>query len=247
MARPFLILQLRPEDEAADEEFAAILRRGRLDAAQARRIRLDRDDLPGGLNLHDHSGIIVGGGPGCVSDPPQDKTPTEARIEAAILSLMPQVLAEDFPFLGCCYGIGILGRALNAPVGKGLYGEPVGAVTVRQTLEAAADPLLTGLPVEFPALVGHKEALERLPPDTAHLLTGERCPFQMVRHRRNIYATQFHPESDGHSFALRIRIYRNKGYFHPDEADSLAAAVTGIDTEISGRVLANFTARYAAS
>ncbi|MDO5705034.1 MAG: glutamine amidotransferase [Paracoccus sp. (in: a-proteobacteria)] len=247
MTRPFLILQLRPEDEAADEEFTAILRRGRLDAAQARRIRLDRDDLPNRLNLHDHSGIIVGGGPGCVSDPPQDKPPTEARIEAAILSLMPQVLAEDFPFLGCCYGIGILGRALNAPVGKGLYGEPVGAVTVRQTPDGAADPLLAGLPQEFSALVGHKEALESLPPDTAHLLIGETCPFQMVRHKRNIYATQFHPESDGDSFALRIRIYRNKGYFHPDQADTLTAAVTGVQTETSGRILANFIARYAGS
>ncbi|MDO5632482.1 MAG: glutamine amidotransferase [Paracoccus sp. (in: a-proteobacteria)] len=242
--KPFLILQLRPEDEAADEEFAAILRRGRLRADQIRRIRLDRDSLPAALHLADYAGIIVGGGPGCVSDPPDQKTPTEARIEAAILSLMPQVIAADFPFLGCCYGIGILGRALNAPVGKSRYGEAVGAVIVRQTDQAAADPLLTGLPHEFPALVGHKEALEQLPANTAHLLAGDACPFQMIRHRHNIYATQFHPESDGNSFALRIRIYRNKGYFPPDAADALTAAVAGVQTEISGKILANFAARY---
>ncbi|MDO5612788.1 MAG: glutamine amidotransferase [Paracoccus sp. (in: a-proteobacteria)] len=243
--KPFLILQLRPEDEAADEEYASILRRGRLRADQTRRIRLDRDSLPATLILHDYAGLIVGGGPGCVSDPPTQKTPTEARIEAAILSLMPQVIAADFPFLGCCYGIGILGRALNAPVGKSRYGEAVGAVTVRQTPQAATEPLLNGLPQQFTALVGHKEALEHLPADTAHLLAGDACPFQMIRHRQNIYATQFHPESDGNSFALRIRIYRNKGYFPPDTADALTAAIAEAQTETSGQILANFTTRYA--
>jgi GMP synthase (glutamine-hydrolysing) len=65
------------------------------------------------LELSDYSGVIGGGGPGCVSDAPEKKTPTEARIEAAVLSLMPEITARDFPFMGCCYGIGILGYHLE--------------------------------------------------------------------------------------------------------------------------------------
>ena len=34
--KPFLILQLRPETEASDDEFAAILRKAGLDTTQAR-------------------------------------------------------------------------------------------------------------------------------------------------------------------------------------------------------------------
>lgn len=242
--KPFLIIQLRPEVEAADEEFAAFLQRGELAESRARRIRLDHQDLPADLSLDDYAGILVGGGPGCVSDPPEHKSATEARIEAAILSLMPAISERDFPFLGCCYGIGILGHHLGGQVTKEHYGEPVGPIPVSKTTAGQADPLLADLPDRFPALVGHKEALDALPEGAAHLLEGEACPFQMVRTGQNIYATQFHPESDGESFALRIRLYKDKGYFHPDEADALTQKVRAANTEVSGRILRNFVRRY---
>lgn len=242
--KPFLILQLRPEAEAADEEFAAFLSRGEIAESRTRRIRLDHQDLPDDLNLDDYAGILVGGGPGCVSDPPDKKTPTEARIEAAILALMPAITARDFPFFGCCYGIGILGHHLGAPITKDLYGEPVGPTLVSKTPEGQNDPLLVDLPDSFPALVGHKEAMDALPTGAVHLLQGPACPFQMVRAGQNIYATQFHPESDGDSFALRIRLYKDKGYFHPDEAEALTRAARAADTTTSGRLLRNFARRY---
>jgi len=242
--KPFLILQLRPETEAADEEFAAMLRRGQLAPERAHRIRLDQAPLPPDLSLDDYAGIIVGGGPGCVSDPPESRSPLEARIEATILSLMPQVTARDFPFMGCCYGIGILGHHLGAPVSKTQYGEPVSPTEATRTPDGAADPLLADLPERFPILVGHKEALDDLPAGCVHLLEGPRCPYQMIRHGSNVYATQFHPEADGTSFALRIRIYRDKGYFPPEQAQELTDACRDVATEASGQILTHFVARY---
>ncbi|MEM9852164.1 MAG: hypothetical protein AAF761_09215, partial [Pseudomonadota bacterium] len=162
MAR-FLVLQLRPEDEASDDEFAAFLRQGGLNADETHRIRLDQDRLPAGLRLEDYAGVIVGGGPGCVSDDPATKDPIEARIEADCLSLMPDIVARDMPFMGCCYGIGILAHHLGADVSKARYGEPVGPVDCRLTDAGAHDPLLAGLDREFAALVGHKEAVQHLP------------------------------------------------------------------------------------
>lgn len=244
--KPFLIIQLRPETEAADEEFAALTCRAHLLPDQVRRIRLDQDDLPEALDLARYSGVIVGGGPGCVSDPPAAKHPVEARIEAQILALMPRIVAEDVPFLGCCYGIGILGRHLGAPVSKDWHGEAIGPITCTRRPESAGDPLLDGLPPQFEALVGHKEALDALPAGTAHLLEGALCPIQMLRYRDRIYATQFHPEADGASFALRIRVYRDKGYFHPEEAEALTALCAPVQTDLAGRILANFTRRFAA-
>ncbi|MEM1006360.1 MAG: glutamine amidotransferase, partial [Pseudomonadota bacterium] len=72
--KQFLILQLRPETDASDAEFAAILDKTGLPPERARRIRLDRDELPAGLDVTDYAGVIVGGGPGCVSDDPAAKS-----------------------------------------------------------------------------------------------------------------------------------------------------------------------------
>ena len=110
--KTFLILQLRPETEAADDEFQAFLDKGGLTPDDVHRVRLDMEDLPDGLSLDDYAGVIVGGGPGCVSDAEDQKDPVEKRIETAILGLMPEICTRDVPFLGCCYGIGILGHHL---------------------------------------------------------------------------------------------------------------------------------------
>jgi GMP synthase (glutamine-hydrolysing) len=242
--RPFLVLQLRPEAEASDDEYASFLAQGGLAAAETRRIRLDQQPIPPDLDLADYAGVIVGGGPGCVSDPPAAKSPVEARIEAAVLGLMPEVVANDVPFLGCCYGIGILAHHLGAPVGKDRFCEDVGTADCILTPEGRADPMLAGMPDRFAAFVGHKEAVEALPAGCAHLVAAPTCPFQMIRHGQNVYATQFHPEADALSFALRIRIYRDKGYFPPEDADRLTAACHAADVSAPARILANFVTSY---
>lgn len=244
MSKPFLILQLRPESEASDSEFDAILLKGGLEPRQVRRIRLDQTALPEGLDLADYAGVIVGGGPGCVSDNPGDKPPLEARIEAEVLSLMPQITANDFPFLGCCYGIGIIGKHLGGDVSKRAYSEPVGTTDCTVTPEGANDPLLAGVPDEFQAFVGHKEALQSLPEGCAHLVSSPTCPYQMLRYGSNVYATQFHPEADSAGFQTRINIYKHRGYFPPEEADTLIAMCHAADVHAPERVLRNFVQRY---
>ncbi len=243
--KPFLLLQLRPETEAADNEYAAFLDKGRLAPEGVHRIRLDQRALPEALDLSAYSGVIVGGGPGCVSDPPEDKDPVEQRIEQAILGLMPEICARDVPFLGCCYGIGILGHHL-APgiVSKARFSEPVGAVDCTLTEAGRVDPLLADLPDSFRALVGHKEAVQALPPGSVHLVGSAPAPFQMLRYGRNVYATQFHPEADAAVFETRIRIYRHKGYFAPDTADALIDEIRGEDVRYAELILRNFVARY---
>jgi len=246
MTKPFAILQLRPEDEAADDEFAAILRKGGLDAGRTRRIRLDQESLPEDLDLSDLAGVIVGGGPGCVSDAPGDKTAQEARIEAEVLSLMPRITTDDVPFLGCCYGIGILGKHLGGDVDKRAYGEPVGTADCTLTADASGDPLMRDVPPQFTAFVGHKEALQALPEGCVHLVASPTCPYQMVRYGQNVYAVQFHPEADAAGFETRIRIYRHRGYFPPETADDLIAMCRAAEVFAPEQILRNFVRRYGA-
>ncbi|MFT5743411.1 MAG: GMP synthase (glutamine-hydrolyzing) [Paracoccaceae bacterium] len=242
--KKFLILQLRPETEASDDEYAAILRKGGLAASDTHRIRLDCEDLPADMDVRDYAGVIVGGGPGCVSDAPQDKTPQEAKIEAACLSLMPQITALDHPFMGCCYGIGILAHHLGAEVSKVRYGEPVGAAPCTLTAAGRNDPLLHGLPTDFHAFVGHKEAVQDLPQGCTHLVAAPDCPFQMIRYGANVYATQFHPEADAAGFETRIRLYKDKGYFDPSDADDLIAMCRAADVTTPELILQRFVQRY---
>ncbi|SDI71791.1 glutamine amidotransferase [Aliiruegeria lutimaris] len=242
--KPFLILQLRPEPEASDNEFDAFLEKGGMRLEETRRIRLEREEIPADLDLTDYAGVIVGGGPGCVSDPDESKPAIEKHIEEEILGLMPQITEQDIPFMGCCYGIGILAHHLGGKVSKERYGEPVGAVPCTVTAIGRADPVLAGLPERFEALVGHKEAVQELPRGCVQLLSSEPCPFQMIRHGQNVYATQFHPEADGAVFALRIAIYKDKGYFPPQEAEALTRTVLASKTELAPRILRNFVERY---
>ncbi len=239
-----LILQLRPEDEAADGEFDAFLRKSGLPDEKVTRIRLDQCPDVTGLSLDNHSAVIVGGGPGCVSDDPLTKDPLEAAIEAAILSLMPKITDRDIPYLGCCYGIGVLAHHLGAEVSKKAYGEPIGAVPCQVTDAGATDPLLADLPRSFDAFVGHKEAVQHLPKDTVHLVASAPCPFQMIRYKSNVYATQFHPEADGAEFANRIRIYRHKGYFAPETADALTAQCLAQSVHVPEKILRSFVNTY---
>jgi GMP synthase (glutamine-hydrolysing) len=241
--KPFLILQLRPEEEASDDEFRALLDKSGLEESRTRRVRLEHEDLPK-LDLAAYAGVIVGGGPGCVSDPEEDKSPVEKHIEDEIMSLMPEITANDVPFLGCCYGIGILAHHLGASVSKERYNEPVSVVRLTLTDAGRTDPLLTGIDAPFDAFVGHKEAVQELPPGCEQLVAGEACPFQMIRYGRNVYATQFHPEADGDVFALRIRIYRDKGYFAPEDAEHLVAATRFGSPQAGRTILRNFVERY---
>ena len=244
MNRPFLILQLRPETEASDSEYAAIQEKGGLTLEQTRRIRLDRESVPTDLRLDEFAGIIVGGGPGCVSDPPESKSPDEARIESVVLEMMAEITGRDLPFLGCCYGIGILAHHLGGIVTKERYSEPIGETACALTEEGRRDPLLLDCPDRFNAFVGHKEAVQTLPPGAVHLVSSGSCPYQMIRHGKNVYATQFHPEADAAEIEMRILTYRNHGYFPPDDADRLIEMCHAADVHAPESILRRFVERY---
>lgn len=242
--KPFLILQLRPETDASDEEYRAILGKTGLAPERTHRIRVDREDIPQDLDVTDYAGVIVGGGPGCVSDAPQDKSALDARIEGQIMALMPQIIAADHPFMGCCYGLGILAHHLGAEVSKARFGEPVGPSVCRVEPDGREDPLLDGLAAEFEVFVGHKEAVQDLPRGCAHLLSSAPCPYQMIRHGRNVYATQFHPEADARDFERRIHIYKGHGYFPPEDAERLIAVCHAAEVTVPGTILRRFADRY---
>ena len=242
MAKPFLVLQLRPEDQAADDEFAAILRFGGLDVVDAHRVRMEKEDIPT-VDLDDYAAVIIGGGPSNVSDTEETKPIEQRRFEAQLRPLMAEIVERDFPFLGACYGIGVLAQALGGKVSK-KHGEGVGAVELTLTKEGEQDPLMQGSSSPFKAFAGHKEACEGVPPGAVVLVSSAACPVHMIRTKSNVYATQFHPELDNYGLEVRINLYKHAGYFPPEDADMLIAAGHKEQVSVPMEILKRFVERY---
>ena len=243
MPNPFLILQLRPEDDVSDGEFAAILKYGQLDARDVRRLRIEHTGIPEDLRLEDYCAVIVGGSPFDISVPPKRKSAVQVKIERDFSTLFDELVPRDVPFLGACSGNGLLGTYLGAPISD-RYREPVGLATLELTDAGRRDPLLAGFPDQIAVLLGHKEACDATPEGATLLLTGADCPVQMFRVGHNVYATQFHPEGDAEGFAVRIRAYRHHGYFEPHEAEPLIEAVRAQPTPYAQEILRRFVERY---
>lgn len=240
--RPFLVIQLRPEHETADSEFEAILRYGGLRASEVVRARAERTGLPE-IDLVEYAGIIVGGSPFDMSWPQEHKSEIQNSLEEAFMALLARVVEADFPFLGACSGSSLLGTFCGARIST-RYAEPVGGVDISLTEEGRKDPLLEGLPGTFRVLLGHKEACDDVPPGSVLLASSASCPVQMFRVKRNVYATQFHPEGDVEGFTVRIHAYKHHGYFPPETADELIAAVAAEETPYAREILGRFVRRY---
>lgn len=243
--KPFLILQLRPEDEASDNEFSAFLDYGNLSEDEVHRIRMEKEGIPN-IDLNEYSGIILGGGPSNISDKAEVKKDYEKRFEKELNQLFTQVFEKDFPFLGVCYGIGAINKFKGGFVSKEQYSEPVGTVEIELTDNSTDDDLMKELPAKFVAYCGHKEACQTIPNNAINLARSKGCPYQMIKFKNNIYATQFHTELDEEGILLRIEVYKNYGYFSPEDAEILIRKAKEYDVKVPIEILRNFVEKYRA-
>jgi len=238
-----LLLTTREQSEVAANEYAAMARFGGLAPSELHWLRLESTPLPEVLRLEDYSGVIMGGSPFNTSDDPDSKSPLQQRVEADVNRLLDQIVEQDFPLFGACYGIGTLGIHQGGVVDT-TYGEQVGPVKIELTEAGKVDPLLAGIPPTFYSYTGHKEAISQLPPNVVVLATSDTAPVQMFRLKNNIYATQFHPELDLPGVLQRIDVYRDFGYFPADQADEVIERVSAVSVADAHRLIGAFTQRY---
>ncbi len=240
--KPFLIFQIRPIKQAADNEFISILKYGKLSKKQVVRVNLTEEIFPE-LNLSDYSGIIIGGGASNVSD--AEKSDIQKKYEEYLVSVMNIVIEQDFPYLGACYGLGILGLQQKVNVSTEKYGEKPGAATLYITDEGKKDKLLQNFPDSFRTFLGHKESWQTCPLNAKLLISSKDCPVHMVRIGKNVYATQFHPELDFEGVRLRAEIYKDAGYFKPDKYIEIINNARKENVIYPMKVLENFVKYYA--
>jgi GMP synthase (glutamine-hydrolysing) len=136
----------------------------------------------------DVSGVIITGSHAMVSH----REPWSETTAAWLARLV----AHGTPVLGICYGHQLLAHALGGEAGNHPQGVEVGTVTVTLNEAAATDPLLRGLPAQFPANVVHWQSALRLPEGAVRLAGNDHEPVHAFRVGENAWGVQFHPEFD---------------------------------------------------
>lgn len=235
-AQPLLYLCARPQREAADAEYASFRTAAGVGTDELHRHDLVATPLPVDV-VGAYRGVVVGGSPFNVTD--SAPSPVQARVERDLERLAGHALDDGLPVLFTCYGIGIVTRMLGGVVGLDAS-ERASAATIHVTADGAADPLLAGMPASFSALTAHKEGARITPPGAVLLATNDDCPVQMYRVGDTLWTTQFHPEPTTTDFAERMRVYRDGGYFRPEEYDELAGAVRSADVTWPRSILRSF-------
>lgn len=242
LVKQFLFLQIRPEYEAAKNEYQAILDGTGLDQENIVIERICHVPMPE-INFDNYSGIILGGGPATISDDIEKQSDIQKAFEPDLFELIKKITRQDVPFLGICYGPGVVAHANGGKVSK-KYGEPVAAYNIELTQQGVNDTLFKGLPASFKAFAGHKESVEVLPKGATVLATSELCPVQGYRMGKNVYSFQFHPELDPTGLEVRINAYKHLGYFKPEDAEDLIASTKKETVDIPKKILKAFVAKY---
>ena len=169
----------------------------------------------------------------------------QRRVEREMADLLDEVVARDVPFLGACYGVGTLGVHQGGGHRR-TYGEPIGAVTHHAHRRPAAP---THCSPACPRRSTRSSATRR-----RAACCRRRRAARLVTHlpgadvpgpRENLYATQFHPELDTDGIVTRLTVYREDGYYRPEEIDDVIARVRSATVTEPHRLLAAFVRRYA--
>lgn len=238
----FLMLTTRTEPQVAKSERAALLRFTGLSEDDLVNVRLEREPFPS-ISFRDWDGIILCGSSFDVSAPREQKSLRQLDIERNLSALVPDIVAADFPFLGLCYGLGIVTKCLGGVVGTQIS-EEISAPTLEVTAAGRLDPILYGVPNQFRAYVGHHESVIEPADEMTTLVTGAVAPVQMARVSQNIYLTQFHPELDLDGINVRIDSFAAHGYYPEDQQEAVRSRVREADVSPAHQILSNFVGRY---
>jgi GMP synthase-like glutamine amidotransferase len=161
------------------------------DVMRERGCRIARVQLDEGERLPAWQGfgaIVCMGGPMGAYDEPEHPWLVEEK------RLIGEAVRAGVPFFGVCLGVQLLAASLGARVYPGPVPE-VGVLEVRLTAAGRNDPVVGGLPAQFPALQWHGDTFD-LPAGAVRLFESDAYANQGFRFGEAAYGLQFHLEVD---------------------------------------------------
>jgi GMP synthase (glutamine-hydrolysing) len=153
-------------------------------------VDLEAGDPMPRISPTEYDALVVLGGPRSANN-------TDPTMRAEV-DYVQETLEEEVPYLGVGLGMQVGVKAAGGEVQQGplevgffdAYGQPF---TVAATDEGLRDPLLAGMPREFPVFQLHNETVA-LAPNTELLGAGASCPNQLVQLGERAYGVQAHVE-----------------------------------------------------
>lgn len=244
---PFLFIQCRPAGKIARDELQTIAEVTGLKIGQELHSYLlpeETDlDLVHDLNIAGrYSAVIISGSPFRAQPPTGSENPIQGQLYNQLMPLMHYLLDQDFPTLGLCYGLQMLGQAAGATL-TDRTGEDLQAVEVTLTAEGQADPVTGKLDPVIRGYTGHGDLLAALPEGATLLGAGKHCRYQLLRFNNRLYGTQFHPEITTAGMQIRIDQYGD-AYYAAAEREAVIARCMTQDVTSSHRLLSAFTEHY---
>jgi GMP synthase-like glutamine amidotransferase len=146
------------------------------------------------------------------TDPQKKEQFTIIRDKA--LPILKETIKQDpdKKILGICFGHQLLAEILGAEVGSAPEQREVGIETVTLSSEGEQDPIFAGIEKQFPAILGHKDAVITLPKQATLLASTKKCPIQAFRYGKAVYGVQFHPELHYEDLQWRLHLGSNESY-----------------------------------
>jgi GMP synthase (glutamine-hydrolysing) len=145
----------------------------------------DGEHLPG---HYAYRGVVVTGSAAMVTH----REPWSVATAQYLLELMKQ----DVPVLGVCYGHQLLADALGGEVADNPQGRSVGTLELELAPGARDCPLFSVLPERPVVQVSHKQSVLSLPEGATLLASSPRDPNHAFRIGERTWGVQFHPEFD---------------------------------------------------
>ena len=139
-------------------------------------------------------------------------------------------------------GVGMMGADHVARIQSRISGARV--AVINDYVSDKAEEIAAGID-GCQAIADPLDAIADPDVDAVVLATSEACPVQAFKVGEHAYATQFHPELDTAGVCSRIEVYKDAGYFPPEEAEALQAYSRSVEVTHPMRILANFVDRYA--
>lgn len=185
-----------------------------------------KEDLP---DPRDAAGFIITGASGSITERAQWMLDGEAYLR--------EVVREEVPVFGICFGHQMLAQALGGEVvTSGKY--EVGTVEVEVLPHEPRDEILRSLGDRFLANGTHRDTVKVLPPDARVLARTAMDEFTAMAIGDTTRSVQFHPEMNGE--AMRGYVDARLDVIASYGQDPVEVRAKVVDRPEGSRVLASF-------
>ena len=111
-----------------------------------------------------------------------------------VSQFLKEIINEDIPILGICYGHQLLADVLGGTVGYNPRGIEDGTVDIYLTEEGKKDDLLKVMPHIFLGHVAHSQTILQLPKGVKVLAYNNFEQTHAFVYKKNVWGVQYHPE-----------------------------------------------------